>query len=220
MKQDKAIVMEGEHSSLTQASKYFIYNTNQEERNGFRNEMVAIVKETGDAYGVSKILIEEGIFSMISTSLGPNIFLLEETNEGDLELLLNDAGVWKNRWFKEVREWRKTDVECYRAIWISIYGIPCFIRNKKFCEALISDIGIMANNKSLEEKALRLDVTKIMVLTEKTIPISKTIRVSVDGEWHTILLVKDTYVTSENREKLYSESEFTSEESEEGGGSL
>lgn len=85
--------MEGEHSNLNQVSKTFLYNSNQEERNGFKNAMVGIVKEPGYAYGVSQTLLEEGIFTVVATLLGPNLCLLEETSEGDMELLLNDAGV-------------------------------------------------------------------------------------------------------------------------------
>lgn len=103
------------------------------------------------------------------------------------------------------------------SIWLSIYGIPCFVRNKKFCEALLFDVGILANSKSLEEKITRMDVTKIMVFTDNMGPINKTINVSVDGEWRKILLVEDVFVSSENRDKIISDSELSLDESKEGG---
>lgn len=69
----------------------------------------------GHAYGVSQILIEEGIFTVVATPLGPNLCMLEETVEGDLEALLKEGTEWKSRWFKEVRKWKPLDVECFRA---------------------------------------------------------------------------------------------------------
>lgn len=39
----------------------------------------------------------------------------------------------------------KTDVECFRETWVSIYGIPCFVRNIRFYETLLSNIGVVAN---------------------------------------------------------------------------
>lgn len=61
------------------------------------------MKELGLAYGVNQSLIEEGIFSIVATPLGPNLCLLEDTIEGDLEVLLKDARDWKMSWFKEIR---------------------------------------------------------------------------------------------------------------------
>lgn len=217
VKKDKTVGKEGEHNNIIHVSKSFFYNSNQEERNKFKNAKVGIVKELGFSYGVSQSLLEEGIFTIIAIPLGSNVCLLEETSDGDLELLLNDAGDWKQSWFKEVRNWRKTDVECYRAVWLSIYGILCFVRNKKLCESLLSDVGIMANYKSLEENSTRTDVTKIKVFTDNMGHINKIINVCVNGEWCKILLVEDVHVTTEKRDCNNSDSEFSSDESEEGG---
>lgn len=84
------------------------------------------------AYGVRNNLIEEGIFSIQATPLGPNICRLEEPVDGDLDLILNDGGDWKNKWFREVKKWDPSDVECSRASRISIFEIPCYVRNKYF----------------------------------------------------------------------------------------
>lgn len=50
--------------------------------------MIGTAKTTGLAYGVSQSLIEEGIFCIMATPLGPNLCLMEETIEGDFEALL------------------------------------------------------------------------------------------------------------------------------------
>lgn len=54
--------------------------------------MVGITVSPGLAFGVNQSLIEGGIFTVVATPMGPNICLLEETVEGDLEVLLKDGG--------------------------------------------------------------------------------------------------------------------------------
>lgn len=90
---------EGEQSNKPVANKSFIYFSDQDERKKFVNSKVGVVKEPGLVYGVNQSLIEEGIFTIVATPLGPNLCLLEETIEGDLDLLLKYVGDWKQSWF-------------------------------------------------------------------------------------------------------------------------
>lgn len=94
---------------------------------------------------------------------------------------MKDAGDWKQSWFKEIRSWKNSDAECRRVTWLSIYGVPCYMRNSKFCEVLLSGVGVLANWKNLEEKPSRLDVTKLMIFTYIVGPINRTISACVDG---------------------------------------
>lgn len=130
---------------------------------------------------------------------------------------MKDAGDWKQSWFKEIRSWRKFDAKCYGAAWLSIYGIPCFVRNKKFCEALLSDVGFMANTQSLEDKPLRLDVTKLMIFTNNIEPINRMINVCVDDAWEKVLIVEDASVCIHKDDGIRSEKYFSFEESDDGG---
>lgn len=98
--------MEGE-----EACKSFYYNSTEVELNKFNKAMVGTSVAPGMAYGVRQSLLEEGIFSIQATLLGPNLCFLEETMEGDLGVLLQDTGDWKKRWFKEVRKWEPSAVE-------------------------------------------------------------------------------------------------------------
>ncbi|XP_058775836.1 uncharacterized protein LOC131650123 [Vicia villosa] len=174
--------------------KTFIYSSSLEEQNKYRKAMVGIARSPGMAFGVSKSLLAEGIFTVVATPLGPNLCLLEETVDGDLDRLLSEAWVWKDRWFKEVRKWQKKDVECFRSVWVSIFGIPCFVRNRRFCELLLSDIGVVANGEILEEQQLRMDVTNLMIFTDKLDTINLKIAVFIDGETFHCLVKEDATV--------------------------
>lgn len=152
-----------ESSIKEEAIQTIVFTSKKEDRARFNKAMIGIVRKTGQAYGVNQSLIEEGIFSITATPLGRNLCLMEENVKGDLEALLQDVGDWKDTWFKEVRRWRKTDVECSRATWLSIYGIPCYVRNTRFLETLLSDVGSLAITDKLEDKPDRLNVIKVLV---------------------------------------------------------
>lgn len=88
-----------------EASKAFFYNSSKEDRSRFANIMVGVMKRSGDAFGVGKYLREEGIFSIHAIPLGPSLCLLKESIEGELKLILEEGGKWKEEWFKEIRNW-------------------------------------------------------------------------------------------------------------------
>lgn len=69
------------------------------------------------------------------------------------------------------------------------------MRNKSFLESLLSDVGSLVNGDCLELNPERLDVTSVMVFTNHLGIISKKIKVSVDGEIFTILVIEDSTVS-------------------------
>ncbi|XP_058745968.1 uncharacterized protein LOC131618827 [Vicia villosa] len=177
-----------------EACKSLFFKSTVEERKGMEKAMVGITVAPGLTYGVGKSLIEEGIFSAKATSLGPNLCLLEESIEGDLKALMEEGGEWKKSWFKEVRSWKLEDVECYRATWISVYGIPCHGRNRRFLETVLADIGIIAHFDFLNIKPERLNVLTFMVFTNLLEPIRNKFKVCLDGTWICLMVIEDLTV--------------------------
>lgn len=86
-------------------------------------------------------------------------------------------------------------MECYRVIWLSIYGIPCYVRNTSFLETILADIGTLANNDKLDEKSDRLNVLKVMVFTNQLGLINRKINACVDGGIFSILVMEDVSVS-------------------------
>lgn len=190
---------------------YFFFNSTEEELDKFEKVMVGIMVAPGLAYGVRQSLMEEGIFSIQATPLGPNICLLEETVEGDLEVLLQDGGDWKKRWFKEGRKWKPTDVECFRAAWILVYGIPFHVRNARFLEALLSNVGVIANFDFLERLPEILDVISLMVFTKMVEPIRSKINICMNGNWISLMIIEEVMMNSEHEEHSSGEDSSNSE---------
>ncbi|XP_058726994.1 uncharacterized protein LOC131598405 [Vicia villosa] len=198
-------------------NKSFFFRPNEEEKDRYRKAWVGVAKYPGMAFGVSDSLLVEGFFSVAATPLGPNLYLLEEDKEGDLATFLSKDEEWKERWFKEVlnaevRRWQPTDVECYRSVWVSIYGIPCFVRNRRFCESLLSDIGVVAKGDCMEGKQIRLDVTSLLIFTNLLDTINRKVAVSIEGVWYDILVKEDVTVKVGDKEESWAGSEFSLEE--------
>ncbi|CAI8603272.1 unnamed protein product [Vicia faba] len=83
----------------------------------------------------------EGYFVIKVTPLGPNLCLLEETEEGIIEELTGERDEWWKQWFLEVRRWREEDVDEGRTMWIRIYGVPAHAWNCDFFMSLANQLG-------------------------------------------------------------------------------
>lgn len=74
---------------------------------------------------------------------------------------------------------------------MSIFGIPCHVRNGRFLEAVISNIGIIVNFEFLDSKLKKLDVVTFMVFTNSLEKIRSKVNVCVDGAWNTLMIVEE-----------------------------
>lgn len=122
------------------------------------------------------------------------------TIKGDLDSILNEGGEWKNYWFSEVRKWEPSNVECSRATKISIYGVPCYVRNKVFVEEFLSDVGFCQNLESLTNNPSRFDVLSLMIFTSSLDMIRNKVTVCLNGKWIDTLIVEETSLSMEERE--------------------
>ncbi|XP_058755351.1 uncharacterized protein LOC131628537 [Vicia villosa] len=127
------------------ASQSLFFISNESEMLRFNKAKVGVTRRVGDAYAVANSLLEEGIFTMSATALGPSLCLLEEIAEGELETLILEGKDWLDFWFEEVHRWKKSDVEYARVASVAIYGVPCFSRNKRFLNTLLADYRKMMN---------------------------------------------------------------------------
>lgn len=184
-----------ETSHKDEISNTFFFTSSVEDMDRFYRALVGVMKNPGLAYGVAQSLIKEGIFTITATPIGPNLCLMEESVEGYMDLLFKDTSLWKDVWFKEIRKWKSSDVECYRATRISLYGIPFFVRNSRFIDVLLSDIGTLINPDSLQANHDRYNVIRLIVFTNLLSSINRRIRACVDGEFFNILVVEKASVS-------------------------
>lgn len=193
-----------------EACKSVYYNSSIEDRRKYEIAKVGLMKEPGSAYSVGRRLLEEGIFTIQVIPLGPNLCLMEESIEGELDMLLKEGSDWRSKWFKEVRGWKTIDTECTRAAKISIFGVPCYVRNRKLFEMLLTDIRVCPNLDYLPSNPARLDVTYLMIFTSHLKMIRSKVKVCLDGKWCDILIVDELMVTMEDQEQNFKDEDASS----------
>lgn len=81
-----------------------------------------------------------------------------------------------------------------------MYGIPCHVRNARFLEALLSDVGVVSNYDSLESSSEILDVLSLMVFTKSVESIKSKINVCLDDIWISLMLIKEVSSKSDQVE--------------------
>lgn len=82
-----------------------------------------------------------------------------------------------------MRKWKPSDVKCFKAVWISIYGIPCHVISVRFLEFLLSGIGSILNIEFLENKPERLDVLSFIVFSKSVEMIRSKVNACINGGW-------------------------------------
>ncbi|KAI5418952.1 hypothetical protein KIW84_043245 [Lathyrus oleraceus] len=113
-------------------------------RNLFRaNKMAYAEAIKGQSYTMQEMFYSKGYFLVKATSMGTNLCLLEELVEGELATLVEDIKVWLGKWFKDVRKWKREDVDPERVTWIRCYGFPCQVWNVS--------VGILARKSVIED---------------------------------------------------------------------
>lgn len=100
---------------------------------------------------------------------------------------------------------------------ISIYDIPCYARNENFLDALISDIGIVAQKNHSEAYVDKFNVMKIMIFTNHQGTINRRVKGCVDGENFMILVAEESSVSLEKDSLSSSGLERASNSSEDEG---
>lgn len=52
------------------------------------------------------------------TSLGANLCLLKELEDGFISELIGEGSTWWKQWFKMIRPWKNYDVDTGKVMWI------------------------------------------------------------------------------------------------------
>lgn len=97
------------------------YNNSDEEMELFKKMYVVVVKDVGSTYMVQEWLHMQGVFSIKVTPLGATLVLLEESEEGMIQALLEDAKEWINEFFEDIRQWNPKEIDKERVVWVRCY---------------------------------------------------------------------------------------------------
>lgn len=68
---------------------------------------------------------DEGIFTIIVTSLGPNRCVLEDLVNSEVKSFIKDMRSWSEQWFSDIRPWKPFDVDSKIFLGLRITCICC-----------------------------------------------------------------------------------------------
>lgn len=108
------------------------YESNVVHRSKMEKAYVGKVCISGSTYNIQTHLKMEGMFAIRVTPLGDNYSLLEELEEGFIDDLISEGGLWWKSWFTEVKKWEEGMIHDDRDVWFRIYGIPTHVWNSYF----------------------------------------------------------------------------------------
>lgn len=93
-------------------------------------------------YNIQEAFNTEGYFRIKVSHLGENLFLLEETGEGEIEALVKEARDYIGQWFSDIHPWYPADVDNERLAWMRCYGLPCHAWSIEFFEFVSNFVGV------------------------------------------------------------------------------
>lgn len=91
----------------------------------FKKAFVAWQKNLRMTYNIQQAFQLEGYFTIKVTSLGANLCLIEEEEEGEIQALINKDKDWIRKQFKEIIPCSSHDVDNDRLTWLRCCGVPC-----------------------------------------------------------------------------------------------
>lgn len=114
--------------------------------------------------------------------LRANLCLIEEMEAGELEILMEGGKKWLKLWFKEVRRWRKSNMDLEWITWLRCVGIPCQAWNDKFFEVVTSTLGDYICSDIHTSEGSRTDMARWKISTRCALLINKTFCIQVDED--------------------------------------
>lgn len=90
-----------------QGVEEIVFSSEAEVKASFTKSYVGVVHNLGSLYNIQERLFSEGYYAIKVTPMGPNMCLLEESEEGEICDLICEAESWWNQWFQVSDHGRK-----------------------------------------------------------------------------------------------------------------
>lgn len=183
------------------------------------------IKKPGVDIDLKKIFMEEGFFSIRVTSLGPNLFIMEDLVEGEVEVFIEEKREWWEQWFSCIKPWDPNDIDEERFAWIRILGVPCHAWGERLFVLIAESFGYYV--KSDEETILksRLDEARVCIRTKTRNKVEETLSILIEGILFSVSIIEDgtiqhgkhicSRLTDESESEMTSSSEEFNSDGEE-----
>lgn len=118
---------------------------------------------------------------------------MEESEEGGITALINEAKDWISQWFSEIYQWSSEDVDNGRLMWLFCYGLPFHAWCLNFFKFISSLAGECMCSDEETEKHMKLDVSRLLIRTKYSMVLHETMNVEVNDKIYRIKLLEDMH---------------------------
>ncbi|XP_058783790.1 uncharacterized protein LOC131658522 [Vicia villosa] len=172
-------------------SKSISFQPSEEASNQYFKAFTGVIKEPGVDVDIKRLFLEEDIFSIRVTYLGPNLCLLEDLIEGEIEEFIKVRKEWWQLWFSSIQPWNPSDVDKERLIWIKITGVPCYVWGEIFFKRLADLFGRFIKCDEGTALKSRMDVARICISTGHFGRVDECINVEIEGAFFSVLVLEE-----------------------------
>lgn len=123
--QNKNAVKDSKHDEFY--AKILTFSLKADDISQYSKAFTGKIKNPGVDIDLKKIFMEEELFSIRVTLLGPNLCLLEDLVGSEIETFLEEMKGWWEQRFSSFKPWEPTRIDLERFAWIKIRGIPCHV---------------------------------------------------------------------------------------------
>lgn len=138
--------------------------------------------------------MEEGLFSIRVTPLGPNLCLLEDLIEGEVEVLVEERKSWWEQWFFNIKPWDPLDIDDERYAWIRIFGVHCHVWGEWFFSTIADSLGhyVRSTEESLVKQ--RMDEARVCIRIKSMDKVDVSLKFNIEGVLFPIRILEENYL--------------------------
>ncbi|XP_058783228.1 uncharacterized protein LOC131657894 [Vicia villosa] len=164
----------------------------------YKKAFTGRIKESGKMEDIKKLFLEEGIFSIRVTVLGPNLYLLEDLIEGEVELFVEERKSWWVQWFSSIKQWEPKDRDEERVTWLRVLGVPCHAWSEICFKQLVDTKGVFVRCDEGTVLKKRMDEAIICIRTKIRERLDDMVKLSIDGQLFVVSLLEDSFGTTDS----------------------
>lgn len=163
-------------------SKSFSMAGEVEDLNKYGKEFTGVLRNSTMVSELKNLFIEEGIFIIRVTLLGPNLCLLEDLIHGEVDIFIEERKDWWGQRFSSIRASNPSDIDSERLVWLKISGLPCHAWAIKLFKLISESYSAFIKCNDHIVSRLRMDDAKFLVNSRHEALINEECIVIVDGE--------------------------------------
>ncbi|XP_058750760.1 uncharacterized protein LOC131623755 [Vicia villosa] len=171
-------------------SKQLVFSMSQD-KSRYLKAFTGRLREPGNMIDLKKLFLEEGIFSIRVTSLGPNLCLLEDLIGGEVDMFIEERRLWWEQWFFSIKPWEPSDIDTERLVWLRIWGVPCHAWGDSCFSLLTESIGVFIKSDERTNLKSRMDEARVCIRTKSMERVEEVISLTIDGMCFDIRLMED-----------------------------